>query len=279
MNDKKKLLLKQLVTEIGVNENSSLAALDLKDYIENPTAESIQFTAELADGGELPAGIECSADGVLSGTPKSGTAKEEPYKITIVAYNNGVLPLVIKIKLSIHKAAVEGSEERPTLDRLEEFTDYWDKIAKGLPLPDIESLLTNEVRPLDIYHLLGRFATLIIWNADDLTPAEDGEIINLADASSLFNVYDFKSSLVAAPKDLYDTKRGLMDAVLTAQAMIREIKKRKWNIELAGYDKMVSAAWIETQKLNELGEGHEIEVRNYEPSDLDEDVLTISVSQ
>jgi hypothetical protein len=42
---------------------------------------------------------------------------------------------------------------------------------------------------------------------------------------------------------------------------------------------MVTAAWVEVQNLNKTAEGHIIEVRNYEPSSYDEEVLILSAPQ
>jgi len=266
-----KLELKQGIPTFTVNEGSALEPIDLNDYIGNPSGEALQFSAELAGGGSLPAGITFSPDGVLNGTPQLGTKSTSPYEITVVAFHPKATPLVLNLKLMIH--------EVPGKINLDDFKNYWQKFADGLELPDLEQLLTREITPLDIYYLLGRFATLIIWNADDLTPADKGALIDISHASKLFRVYDFKSALVTSPKDLYDPKRGLKDAIQTAKAMIYEVQRRKWNIEFAGYDKMVTAAWVETQQLNEAKTGHIIKVYNYEPSLFDTEVLALSLPQ
>jgi hypothetical protein len=59
--------------------------------------------------------------------------------------------------------------------------------------------------------------------------------------------------------------------------MIREIQKRGWNIQLAGYDKMVTAAWVEANRLNTLKQGHEIRVDYYEPTIADQNILQYSL--
>lgn len=278
-----KLTLKQQVTDIVINEGAQLEPINLLDYIDKPAAAKLQFTSELVDGGTLPSGIAVSRDGVLSGVAKIGTARGKPYEITVVAFMPEALPLVMHIKLTIQEAvhAEMAATTKPPAAELDvtEFKNYWQKFAAELQLPDIETLLRRKITPLDLYHLLGRFATLMIWNADDLTPANQGTLIKLPAASPLFRVYDFKSALVTTPTELYDSKRSLMDAIQTAKAMIQEIKRRKWNIELAGYDKMVTAAWVEVQNLNKSAEGHVIEVRNYEPSSYDEEVLILSTPQ
>lgn len=270
-NEVQGLELKETIPFISVNEGSALTAVDLNDYINNPTGEALQFTVELVGGGSLPAGINFSSDGILSGIPQAGTAKSLPYDITIVAFNPKVAPLVMHFKLTINAAAGKIDYN--------EFKNYWQKFTEGLGLPDIEQLLTREITPLDIYYMLGRFATLIIWNADDLTPATKGAVIEIPHASKLFRIYDFNSAIVTSPNDLYDPNRGLKDAIQTAQAMVREIKRRNWNIELAGYDKMVTAAWVEVQHINKAKPGNPIKVYNYEPSLFDTEVLALSAPQ
>lgn len=265
------LELKKAIPSVVVNEGSELTTIDLNDYINNPTGEALQFTVELVGGGSLPVGINFSPDGILSGAPQAGTASSLPYNITVVAFNPKVTPLVMHFKLTIY-AAVGKIDYN-------DFKNYWKNFAEGLGLPDIEQLLTREITPLDIYYMLGRFATLIIWNADDLTPATRGTVIEIPHASKLFRVYDFNSAIVTSPGDLYDPNRGLKDAIQTAKAMIREVKRRKWNIELAGYDKMVTAAWVEVQHLNKAAPSNPIKVYNYEPSLFDTEVLALSSPQ
>ncbi|MGD9152502.1 MAG: putative Ig domain-containing protein [Gammaproteobacteria bacterium] len=270
-NEMQGLELKEVIPSVAVNEGSEVTAIDLNDYINNPTGEALRFTVELVGGGSLPAGINFSADGILSGIPQAGTARPLPYEITIVAFNPKVAPLVMHFKLTIYAAAGKIDYN--------DFKNYWQNFAEGLALPDIEQLLTREITPLDIYYMLGRFATLIIWNADDLTSATKGVVIDIPQASKLFKVYDFSSAIVTSPSDLYDPNRGLKDAIQTAKAMIREIKRRNWNIELAGYDKMVTAAWVEVQHLNKATPGNPIKVYNYEPSLFDTEVLALSSPQ
>lgn len=271
MNETQGLKLKQSIPVISVNQGSELAPINFNDYIDNPIGEALRFSVELVGGGALPAGIIFSQDGVLSGKPQLGTANVLPYEMTIVAFHPAVSPLVMHCKLMIRE--VPGEMD------VDEFKTYWQKFADGLDLPDLEQLLTRQITPLDIYYLLGRFATLIIWNADDLTPADKGVMIDIPYSSKLFKVYDFKSALVASPKDLYDPKRGLGDAIQTAKAMVHEIGRRKWNIELAGYDKMVTAAWVEVQHVKKMAKGHAIKVYNYEPSLYDTEVLSLSLTQ
>ena len=50
-----------------------------------------------------------------------------------------------------------------------------------------------------------------------------------------------------------------------AKAMAQEAYNRHWNIEFGGFDKMVSAAWVETRCLMEDNQEN-IEVRHYQPT-------------
>ena len=118
---------------------------------------------------------------------------------------------------------------------------------------------------------------MTIWNADNLTPPDNGKLIDLPEASGLYRVYDFGSALVASPVDLYDSKRTINDAIQTAKAMAHEVDRRKWNIELAGFDKMVRATWVEIQEINRLQDKN-IYIRGYQPTYADYDSLTYQSS-
>ena len=102
----------------------------------------------------------------------------------------------------------------------DEKAKYWELFSEGLELPDIEELLTRKVTPDEVYYLLERYATLIIWNAEDLSPSKDGTVIEIEGASKHFNVYDFGNALVMTPVDLISSERTYNDALQTAIAMI-----------------------------------------------------------
>lgn len=276
----------------SVNEGSSIEPIDLKPFVDNPTSKPLKFTAELVLGGELPKGLTCSSDGIITGAPEKGSANDLPYDVLIITECEDLQPLIFDIYLTI--ASSESQEATGTLqdkkgteaDAMkseygiipEQLEQFWALFSDDLSHPDLKELLTRRVTPADIYHLLGRFATLTIWNADDISPAVNGKLMGLKEASAHYLVYDFGVALIATPKELYSSERTIEDSLQTARAMIREIQRREWNIQLAGYDKMVTAAWVEANRLNSLKKGHEIRVEYYEPTVADQNILRYSLS-
>ena len=61
----------------------------------------------------------------------------------------------------------------------------------------------------------------------------------------------------------------------TAKVIAREVYKRGWTIEFAGFNKMVRAAWVELQVLGDA-HGKQLEILHYNPSSED---LKLYVSQ
>lgn len=281
--------------EISATEGVAIEPIDLKSYIRMPEGASVTFLAELALGDGLPKGVSCSEDGILSGTPEKGTADELPYDILVVASSGNRQPLIFDLYLTIYpmkslgivlpeeeseaylKAQREQMKKEYGID-LEQLDQFWALFSDDEG-PDLTELLTRKVTPAEIYALLGRFATLTLWNSDDITPAVNGKIIEIEGASQHFLVYDFKVALITTPKDLYASDRTLEDALQTARAMVHEIQRRGWNIQLAGYDKMVTAAWVEANRLNSLGRGPAIKVEYFSPTPADQHVLKQSLGK
>jgi hypothetical protein len=241
--------------------------INLNWYITNSSSsdQSAKFTVALPGNEPLPAGLILEENGNLCGTPEMGTAREVFYTLVFTATVPGSKPLVFATRLRITSQEQEDAEaemEENLVDminpRLEELKGYWEKLFDQAPLPDLGDIL-NDIKPTDIYYLLQRFATLTVWNADDLTPADKGQLMQIPDVSSFYNVYDFGVALVATPKDLYDDQRTLKHSVDTACAMMKEAHNRHWNVELAGFDRMVTAAWVTAQELG-------VKVYNYHPS-------------
>lgn len=277
-------------------ELHEMAPIDLKTFVVNPTNHSLRITSESVMGGDLPAGLVCSPEGVLSGIPARGTASEIPNDILVFVECEGALPLTFDIYLTIYpaenlsvilpeneatamfKADAERMKEEYGID-LGQLENFWGLFSDDLSHPDLKEFLTRKIKPADIYYLLGRFATLTIWNADDVSPADEGQMIQLKEASPHFFVYDFKVALIATPKDLYEASRTLEDALQTARAMVLEVQRRKWNVQLAGYDKMVTAAWVEANRLNDLKQGHAIKVEYYSPTPTDQHILQYSLGK
>lgn len=141
----------------------------------------------------------------------------------------------------------------------------WDALAQNLPLPDIAELLHRPLTAIEIYYLLERFATLTIWDVYNLEAPGEKHLLQLEGASKHYHVYDRGSCIIAGPKDLFSHERSLEDALQTARAMSREVYKRGWAIEYAGFDKMARASWIELQLLVDQ-HGRQLEILHYTPS-------------
>ena len=279
----------------SANEGSSVD-IDLEKLVKNPSKQPLKFSAELALGGDLPTGLVCSPEGKITGTPAPKTAEVLPYDILIITETPNQPPLVFDIYLTILSTEKRGIV-LPTTDEelvetihsdaidktygvdIRKIEKYWELFASDGQLPDLERLLTRQVTPEDIYYLLERFATLTIWDADNLSPADEGKVLALAGSSPYYQVYDFGVALVATPKELYDTHRVLSDAFQTARVMIQEVQKRGWKIQLSGYDKMITAAWVEVNRLNEANPEQKIEIEDFTPSAADLEILSYSLGR
>lgn len=281
--------LKENSFEFILTGGSDIVPIDLRKYIDNPSQIPLKFSAELSLGGPLPANLTCSEEGVISGFLERKEATFLPFSVLVVALGEGVDPLTFDVYLHVEgvpEAVAETDEANAGVDEpdefdLAQFDDYWKNFQEKLELPDLETLLTRKVTHREIYHLLGKFATLTIWNADDFRPADEGKILEIKGAGGHFLVYDFDVALVTTPRDLYSTTRTDADLRQVAGAMVREAYHRKWNIELAGFDKLVSAAWVEAQQLNrQAAEGaFKIEVKNFLPSTADWRQLSVRMSK
>ncbi len=267
--------LQQEYLEFLVRAGTEIPPIDLKKSIDNPQKIPLKFSAELSEGGELPASLTCSDDGVISGKAEKESGSFLPYSIVVVAQNDTIEPLTFDVYL--HIEPLEGKEESVESGEapkepselefdLEQFDHYWQSFSDKLDLPDLEELLTRRITRRDIYYFIDKFATLTVWNSDDYRPADDGVLIKINGASDHFMVYNFDVALVASPKDLFSTTRTPGDALQTARAMVQEAYSKKWNIELAGFDKMVSAAWVEAEWLNKNKAEYQMAVKNFIPN-------------
>jgi hypothetical protein len=115
-----------------------------------------------------------------------------------------------------------------------------------------------------------RFATLTLWDAYNLEPRSRQFVeLSLKEASPHYRIYDRGSCLVATPADLFSHDRTLEDALQTARAASREVYQRGWGaVELAGFNKMVRASWVEIQILAHKY-GKPLNVLYYEPTAAD----------
>lgn len=97
--------------------------LNLNDYIQNrhPADGEIQFSATLADGSPLPAGIFCEPDGDFHGQAGFEAVSSEPYSILVVAKNSADVPLVAYFDLTISYVDDAVIEARGTKIKTAEF--------------------------------------------------------------------------------------------------------------------------------------------------------------
>jgi hypothetical protein len=262
-------VLVQSIPDQIVNEGAALGPLNLNDFIQSPNEESgsVRFSAELIGGDALPRGLICTANGTVSGIPAVNTQGQ--YEIIVIAENDSNIPFAAIFKLTIKpRISLETSEFLGVKK-----TEVWNALLKDLPLPDIGDIVNRPITQADIYYLLQRFATLIIWNVYNLDSPGEKKLLSLEGCSQHYNIYDRGSCIVAAPKDLYSYQRTLEDALQSARALAREAYSRDWIIEFAGFDKMARAAWIELQILGDKHDKH-IEILHYNPSPEDLKIYT-----
>lgn len=242
-----------------INERAAYGPFDLKAFIQvSEGSQPARFTGELQNGDALPKGMICTEDGILTGIP--GKETHGNYEFLVTAENEeGKLQttMTFTIKPSLLSA---GSDY---FDQLK--SEVWDALGKDLPIPDLAELYNRPITPLEIYYLMERWGTLTVWNANDLEPAGEKKLLTLVDASKHYHVYDRGSCLVASPKDLFSSARTLEDGLQTARAVAREVFKRGWAIQMAGFDKFLRAAWVEVQLLGDK-HGKKLEVINYSPT-------------
>lgn len=272
MPNSKKISLKNDTLPIIVTvEGREMEPFEINNYLDNPNNKTIEVTAALANGSPLPKGLKCSDDGKITGKPLKGTAAEQPYNVNIIVRDKSGVGAIFPALLKIHTD--ESYQE--DIKKRDDLANYWERLQQGLPLPNIEEILNRKISKSDIYWLLGRFATLTVWNGDDLSSPQDGKIIIIKGASDKFNVYEFYNdnrqavAIVTSPKELFDHDRTMADAIQTAKAMAHNIKERGWNCEMAGFGIMTVALWMEVQHLNSIAteDQKKIDIYHYHPSD------------
>lgn len=250
------VLIKTIPLQV-INEGSAYGPFDLKQFIQTSDGSKIRFSGELETGGPLPQGMICTEDGLLTGIPSKGTKGN--YQVSITAENEaGSIETTFSMMI---KPALLGSGNEYA-DQLK--AQVWEALEQSLPIPDLSELYDRPITIFDVYYLLERWAMLTIWDAFNLDPASEKVLLELEDASPHYYVYDRGSCLVAAPKDLFSHERTLADALQTAKAMAREVYRRGWTIEMAGFEKMVRAAWVELQHLGDRY-GKRLEILHFDP--------------
>lgn len=253
------VLAKKIPPQI-VNEGAAFGPLDLKEFIQSPAdSGELRFMGELDNNDPLPRGLICTASGLITGIPAPKTVGR--YKFKITAENDAEEGLTVEFDFTIKERI--SMEEDLLGTQLK--SKVWEAMGKNLPIPDLGEVLARPVSPQEVYYLLQRFATFWVWDVYNLDSPSEKQLLSLEGTSAYYNVWDRGSCIVAAPKDLFSHERTLEDALMTARAVAREVYKRGWVIEFAGFDKMVSAAWVELQLLSEKY-GKHLEVLHFVPS-------------
>jgi hypothetical protein len=255
------VLIKQIPSQ-GVNERAAFGPFDLKEFINAPDGSAITFQAEISDGASLPKGMICTSDGIVTGIPAKDTRGN--YEIIIHARNEGG-SLDAKFVLSIQPNLADANTKL-YVDELKQ--QIWQALDKNIQAPEIAALMELAVTPLDVYYLLERWGTLTIYDAFNLEPPGEKNLLVLEGASEHFVTYDRGSCLVACPKELFSHERTLADGLRTAEALAREAYKRNWTVELIGFEKYTRAAWVEIQHLGQKN-NRKMEILNYEPTNSD----------
>jgi hypothetical protein len=238
---------------------------------------------------ETPAPTETPAEEPAAESPvPTEAAPEEPVAETPAPTEIPVEEPVAETPAPTETPAEEPVAEPPvpTEELAEEFSDessieylhgkayqkikseIWQKIFDGETPEEITQLFSGNPTFAEIYYMIGRFADFVIWNADDHVPPGALKELPLDGLSEHFKVIDRGPCLVSLPLDLYSHERTLTDSLEVARLMAREVFKRGWRVEFGGFDKMVSAAWVELQ-LCMKREKNSISIVFYEPSQYD----------
>jgi hypothetical protein len=231
-----------LATHIG----AAFGPIDIKNFVTSPNdiSGSLQFSAQLVGGRALIDGLICTESGLLCGIAAEGT--QGSYDIEVTA-TNAVGSAVYPVKLTVkERVAVEDPFFLTNLK-----SQIWEALGKNLPLPDMADLINRPITAVEIYYLLQRFGVLTIWDVYNLEPPSTKALLNLPGTNSHYSIYDRGSCLVAAPNDLFSHERTLADALDVSRTLAREVYKRGWTIEFAGFNKMVRGAWVELQLLGD----------------------------
>lgn len=250
-----------------VNEGATFGPLNISDFIQS--ASKIYIRAELATGEPLPKGLICTSDGIMNGIPADGT--QGSYKVIVAVVNDDAEELTTEFDFTINPRMTMGDDTSILYSKLK--SEVWDALGKNLPIPELAEILNRPITITEMYYLLQRFATLTIWDVYNLDYPSDKVALNLAGASEHYQVYDRGCCIVGAPKELFSHERTLEDAMKTARAMAREVYKRGWVIEFAGFDKMVRSAWVELQLEGEKN-GKFLEILHYQPTPTDVKIYT-----
>jgi len=252
-------VIKKPVPAQVINELAAYGPFYLKEYIGAPDDSALRFSAALRNGQGLPKGMICTADGILTGIPARDT--QGNYEVIVTAEND-VGSVQATFVMAIKPSAAAGGEAK-YVDKLK--AQVWEALKQNLPIPDLSEMYDRTVTKLEIYYLLERWAMLTVWDAFNLDSPGSLQPLKLEGMSEHYNVYDRGSCLVATPKDLFSTTRTVADAIQTGHAMAKEAYKRGWTVEMAGFEKMMRAFWVEWQH-QEDQHGKQLEILRFDPT-------------
>jgi hypothetical protein len=146
-----------------------------------------------------------------------------------------------------------------------------DPTTQPIPPEGEDAPQGQSVTPLEVYCLLERWATLIVWNSDNLEPVGEPKALTLKGANSHFHFYDRGSALVTVPKNLFSHERTLRDALDAARTLAKEVYQRGWMVEMAGFEKMARAFWVAMQHLEDQY-GKALKILYYDPTMRDHEI-------
>jgi hypothetical protein len=252
-------IIKPIPTQL-MNELASYGPFDLTAFIQTPDGSPMRFQAGL-ENASLPRGLICSGNGMLTGIPAKNTRGQ--YQVIVVAENEAG-SVSANFGLQINPGIAK--ETLSSFDSLK--SEVWHALENNLPIPDLMEAYGRPITVMEVYYLLERWSAIKIWDVFNLDSPGEKVPLKLEGASEHYDVYDRGSCIVAAPKDLFSDERTLEDGLKTARALAGEAYKRRWSVELVGFEKFTRAAWIELQRL-EQQHGYGVDIINYQVSSKD----------
>ena len=249
-------LIKPIPDQV-VNELAAYGPLQLKEFFQSAD-QALHFQASLTNGQALPKGLICTEDGMLTGIPAKATTGLYEIVLTV---KNAAGAMNTTFKLTV-KPSLSGTHSLDYIEKLK--AQVWQAIEGELPMPEL-NIHDLPITELDIYYLLERWGCISIWDANNLDPAGEKQLLTLEGASQHYEIYDRGSCLVACPKDLFSHERTFADGMVTACVLAREAYARGWTMELAALDKFKRVIWVEVQHLIELHK-KPVEILNYFPT-------------
>jgi hypothetical protein len=142
----------------------------------------------------------------------------------------------------------------------------WQALSEGKPhAADLKELSERGVTPLEVNHLLERWATLTLYDAFTVEPPGVKKPLELVGASEHYLVYDRGPCILLGPKNLFCHERTFADGMKTVEAASDEVFKRNWAVDLVGYYIWQRVAWVRLQCLA-LQNGCGVQVLGFQPA-------------